>query len=86
MGSKYVVIEYEILDNPNLTNTDKILYGYIVALSQNEHGYCFIKTSKLSEIMHLKERQLRYCLSKLTKFTFLVFSWHMYFFAIPVNV
>lgn len=71
MGSKYVVIEYEVLDNPNLTNTEKILYGYIVALSQNEKGCCFMKTSRLCEIMNLKERQLRYCLAKLKKFNYI---------------
>lgn len=70
-NDKFIIIEFDILDNPDLTNTEKILYGYIAALSKNEYGCCFMKTSSLCKLVNLKERQLLYCLNKLKKFNYI---------------
>lgn len=67
---KFILIELEILDNESLTNTDKIVYGYIVALSQNK-GYTYIKIEKLSKITHLSVRQLNRCIAKLIYFNYI---------------
>lgn len=66
----YIVIELDILDNEALTNTDKIVYGYIVALSQQK-GYTYIKIEKLAQITHLSVRQLNRCISKLIYFNYI---------------
>lgn len=71
MNSKFIVIEYDVLDNVELSHAEKILYGYIVALSQNEQGICFASTKKLCNLMGLKERQLLYCLATLKKFNYI---------------
>lgn len=71
---KFIVLEYDVLDNENLTNTEKLLYGYIVALSQNDKGCCFISTNKLCELMKITPRQLRNCLSTLKKFNYICTS------------
>lgn len=71
MNSKFIVIEYDVLDNAELSHAEKILYGYIVALSQNEQGICFASTKKLCQLMGLKERQLLYCLATLKKFNYI---------------
>ena len=68
---KFIVLEYDVLDNENLTNTEKLLYGYIVALSQNDKGYCFASTQALCELMRLKPRQLKYCLSNLKRYNYI---------------
>ena len=68
---KFIVLEYDVLDNDNLTNTEKLLYGYIVALSQNDRGFCFASTQILCELMRLKPRQLKYCLSSLKKYNYI---------------
>ena len=67
---KFIVLELEILDNDALTSTDKIVYGYIVALSQNK-GYTYIKIEKLAKITHLSVRQLNRCIAKLIYFDYI---------------
>lgn len=71
MNSRFIVIEYDVLDNAELSNAEKLLYGYIVALSQNDQGYCYASTKKLCKLMGLKERQLLYCLATLKKFNYI---------------
>lgn len=68
---RLVPVEREVLENMELTNTEKILYAYIVLLSQNEQGHCFMKTKKLGELVGIKERQLFYCLNRLKNFNYI---------------
>ena len=68
---KFIVLEYDVLDNENLTNTEKLLYGYIVALSQNDKGCCFASNQILCELLKLKPRQLKYCLATLKKYNYI---------------
>ena len=68
---KFIVLEYSVLENESLTNTEKLLYGYIVSLSQNDKGCCFASNEILCTLIGLKERQLKYCLSHLKKFNYI---------------
>lgn len=68
---KFIVLEYDVLDNENLTNTEKLLYGYIVALSQNDKGYCFASTQILCNLMKITPRHLKKCISNLKKYNYI---------------
>lgn len=68
--NSFIVIESAVLLNENLKHSDKLLYGYIVAFSRIT-GYCYLSTKRLCELMGLKERQIRYCLSRLKKFNYI---------------
>lgn len=68
---KFVVLEYDVLDCEELTNTEKLLYGYIVALSQNNKGCCFASNDVLCQMMNLSKSQLKRCLSTLKKYNFI---------------
>lgn len=70
-NSKFIVLEYDLLECESLNNTDKILYGFIVALSQNIYGSCFASSDTLCSLVGLKERQLYYSLAKLKKYNFI---------------
>lgn len=70
-SQKYIVIESDVFLNSNLTNTEKILYGHIVALSQNDKGCCFMSTENLCKLMNIKKRQLNYSLAKLKSFNYI---------------
>ena len=70
-NTKFIVLEYDLLECESLNNTDKILYGFIVALSQNIYGSCFAATETLCQLVGLKERQFYYSLSKLRKYNFI---------------
>lgn len=71
MNSKFIVIEWDVLECRDLTNTEKVLYGYIVALSQ-KNGYCFASNNILCDLVGIKKRQLIYCLLKLQKLNFIL--------------
>lgn len=66
----FVIIESDLLLDDNLTNTDKILYGIICALSTNKESACFAHSDYICKLAQLKPRQLRYCLQKLRKYNY----------------
>lgn len=68
---RLVPVEREVLENMELTNTEKILYSYIVLLSQNEKGCCFMGSTKLSELVGITKRHLRRCIARLKKFNYI---------------
>lgn len=68
---KYIVLEYSVLDNDEISNSAKLLYGYIVGLSQNDKGCCFATTKALCDLMNMKKRNLLYCLNELKKFNYI---------------
>lgn len=68
---KYVVIEFDILNNEKLSNTEKILYGFITVLASNSPKGCFASTKYLCDLMKLKPRQLKNCLANLKKFNYI---------------
>lgn len=70
MNGKFIVIEYDILDNDKLSNTEKIVYAYIVALS-HDRGYCYSNNEYLCKLTKLKKRQLQYCLANLKNFNYI---------------
>lgn len=69
--SNFVLIESQVLLDKNLNNTEKILYSYISALTNNKNNECFATTKHLSKIIGLKPRQLCYSLSKLKKYDYI---------------
>ena len=70
-NSKFIVLEYDLLSCENLNNTDKILYGWIVALAQNNINGCYATAKTLSDLVGLKSRQLYYSLARLKKYNFI---------------
>lgn len=68
---KFIVIEFDVLNNEKLTNTEKILYGFICVLAQNNKSGCFASTQYLCEITKLKPRQLKYCLAHLKELNYI---------------
>ena len=70
-NSKFIVIESDILQSELLNNTDKILYGWIVALSQYNSNGCYATVRTLSELMNLKQRQVYYSIARLCKCDFI---------------
>ena len=73
MNGKFIVIEYDVLDNDKLSNTEKIVYAYIVALSHDK-GYCYSTNEYLCKLTKLKLRQLQYCLANLKRFNYISYS------------
>ena len=69
--SNFIVIESQILFDMRLSNTEKILYSYISALTNNKSSSCFATTDYLSKTAGIKSRQLKYCLQKLIKLNYI---------------
>ena len=69
--TNFIQIEADILLNKDLNNTDKVLYGWISALTNNRNNECFANTKYLMKIMNLKERQIRRSLIKLKKYDYI---------------
>lgn len=70
MDQRFIVIEYDILLNNNLSHSDKIVYGVISALSQSR-GYCYSTNKHLCELVGIKTRQLNYCLARLKFYSYI---------------
>ena len=70
----YINIESSLFLNKHLTNTDRVLYGWILALSANEDNHCFAHTDYLCRLIGIKERQLRKCLIKLKEQNYIMIS------------
>lgn len=71
MNSRFIVIEYDVLNNKELTSSEKILYGYILALSHNKDGFCYATTKKLAKYINTSERQVMRYLKDLNKFNYI---------------
>ena len=71
INNKFIVIETDVLECESLNNTDKILYGWIVALSQNNINGCHATTKTLCDLVGLKSRQIYYSISRLKKYNFI---------------
>jgi DNA-binding MarR family transcriptional regulator len=50
----FIQIPGQVLDDPNLTPVQMILYGRILALT-NSKGYCWATNASLAEAMHMKK-------------------------------
>ena len=71
MYSPFFSVERDVLKNNNLTNTDKLLYIHIVALSNNKDSGCFANNDCLCNLLNIKTRQLYYSLKKLKNFRYI---------------
>lgn len=67
----YVVIEFDVINSDKLTNTEKILYGFINLLSENSPKGCFASTKYLCSLMKLQPRQLKNCLAHLKQLEYI---------------
>lgn len=68
--TKFIMIEADILLNECISNTDKVVYGLISALS-NRSSECRASTKYLTKILHMSDRQLRRCLENLRKYNYI---------------
>ena len=68
--TKFIMIEADVLLNDYLSNTDKVVYGLISALS-NRSSECRASTKYLTKILHMSDRQLRRCLENLRKYNYI---------------
>lgn len=68
--SNYIMVPYEILDHPNLSSTDKLLYGLLTSLSRKA-GYAFPTNGKLAEILNCSISTISRSLEKLVKLRYI---------------
>ena len=61
----WVALEADVLICNKLNNTEKVLYAFISALSNNSDKKCFATNKYLSLVLNISEREVQYCLSKL---------------------
>ena len=61
----WVALEADILICDKLNNTEKVLYAFISALSNNEDKQCIAHNKYFSIVLGISEREVQYCLSKL---------------------
>lgn len=75
MGSNipaFVAIESDVLLDKSLTNTDKIVYGVIGALSNNKYCACYATNEYICQLVNVEKRQLKYCLKNLKKYNYII--------------
>ena len=60
------MVPYEILDYPQLSSTDKLLYGLLTSLSRQK-GYAFPSNGKLAEILNCSKSTISRTLEKLVQ-------------------
>ena len=67
----WVALEADVLVCKKLTNTEKVLYAIIAALSNNSKKKCFANNSYFAKMLNIKNREVQYCLKKLYKLKFI---------------
>ena len=63
----FVIIETQVIADKNLTEAEKILYGFISALSSNRKGECYATNSYLAKFMSCDIRTIQRGLITLRK-------------------
>ena len=66
----FIMISYEILDHPQLSSTDKIVYGLLTSLSIQK-GHAFPSNGKLAEILNCSKPTISRTLNKLEKLEYI---------------
>jgi len=69
-GLPGIYIPAEVLFNPELTNTEKILFGFIKILSASEDG-CFASNAWLAEKLEVKNQTITNSVSNLLKLKYI---------------
>lgn len=70
-GLPNIVIPAEVLFHPHLTNTEKILFGFINNLSSTPNG-CWASNTYLSKLMQSGKQTISNAVSNLSKHNFLI--------------
>lgn len=65
-GDNFIMVPYKILDHPQLSSTDKLLYGLLTSLSIKK-GYAFPSNGKLAEILNCSKSTITRTLEKLVQ-------------------
>lgn len=68
--NNYIMVPYEILDHPDLSSTDKLLYGVLTSFSRKT-GYAFPTNGKLAEILNCSISTISRSLEKLVKLRYI---------------
>ena len=66
----YIIVPYKILEHPQLSSTDKLLYGLLTSLSRQQ-GYAFPSNGKLAEILNCSKSTITRTLEKLVQLHFI---------------
>lgn len=74
-GLPNIVIPAEVLLNRNLSPREMILFGYILNMAHNEHGYCWASNRYLSRLIGVIPDTVSTMISKLTKEQYLVLEY-----------
>lgn len=64
-GLPNIVIPAELLFNEELTNSEKILFGFLSNLSSNEQGYCWASNRYLGRLNNVRPETVSNMISKL---------------------
>ena len=65
-GDNFIMVPYKILEHPQLSSTDKLLYGLLTSLSIKK-GYAFPSNGKLAEILNCSKSTISRTLEKLVQ-------------------
>ena len=67
----YIVVDSSLFLDQRFSSTDKVLYGLIVALSNNDKHKCFATNNYFANALNLKKRQVQNCLNKLRNYCYI---------------
>lgn len=67
----FIVIPKSVYFDKRLNFSDKIIFGIITALSNNDKNACFCSNIYFTNITNLTDRQIRNCLSNLKKYNYI---------------
>ena len=60
----YIIIPQNIIEDNNLTSTDKLVYGIILRLTRS-NGYCWATNQYMADILKINPRTVSSCIRKL---------------------
>jgi predicted transcriptional regulator len=64
--NNFIMVPYKMLDHPQLSGTDKLLYGLLTSLSIKT-GYAFASNRKLADILNCSKSTISRTLEKLVQ-------------------
>lgn len=70
----YLKLNSNLVERPNLSPRAKLLYGYIVSLSQ-QNGYCFATNAFFMKKLSVCERTVTRTITELKKFNLISCKW-----------
>lgn len=73
----FIIIPKNVYFDKRLNFSDKIMFGIITALSNNDKNACFCSNRYFINITNLTDRQIRNCLSNLKKYGYIKINFDM---------